>query len=266
MGKKIILKFGGARKTGDIGTSLSKPWGKLKLNIIKKYFDGFITPGREVFEEIASFGFAKEKIVIIPNGVDIELFNPVAGTEKVRLRKDFNLPVEKLTCIYTGRLEEGKGLEILVTAWKGLPDAFSLLILGTGNIRHKLKKMAEGKTNIYFPGFQKNVKNYIQASDVFILPSFGEGISNALLEAMACGLVVIANKIPANEEIINNGNNGFLLNIVENTDNLISLISKISADTKSYGKIGISARQTAIEKFSLRQVTNQYIQLYKKTS
>ena len=101
------------------------------------------------------------------------------------------------------------------------------------------------------------------AGDLFILPSFGEGLSNAILEAMSSGLIVLANNIPANVDIITNYTNGILLNF-NDTGNVISMISKICTDIKSYSKLGICARQTATEKFSLPYIAERYFQLYKK--
>lgn len=262
LGKKIILKFGGARKTGDIQTSRSKPFGTLKLKIIKKSFDAFVVPGNEVSTEIISAGFPKNKIHLIPNGVDINIFKSVNSTNKIELRKKLNIPVSGIICIYAGRIEEGKGLDILLHSWKNMNDNIHLLIIGEGKLLKNFQSSFLQK-NIRFCGFQKNINDFMAASDLFILPSFGEGLSNAILEAMSSELIVLVNNIPANADIITNNYNGLLLNF-EDIKNAVSTISKICADIKSYSKLGICARQTAKEKFSLSYIAEQYFQLYQK--
>ncbi|MEW6556532.1 MAG: glycosyltransferase family 4 protein [Elusimicrobiota bacterium] len=262
LGKKIILKFGGARKTGDIETSTAKPCGKLKLKIISQNFDAFVVPSKEVYQEVVSAGFPEKKISIIANGVDTSRFQPVSDNEKIRLRKLFNFPSEKLICVYTGRIEKGKGLEILLEVWKKIPEKIMLLIIGEGLLLDELKKAFPQK-NIHFFGFQKNVADFLAVSNLFVLPSFGEGLSNALLEAMSSGLIILANNIPANAEVITDNHNGLLIDF-RDINKAGSTISAISTNINSYLKLGIHARQTVIEKFSLPYIAKKYFQLYKK--
>lgn len=261
LGKKIILKFGGARKTGDIGTSLQKPFGKLKLKIIKKYFDVFVVPSNEIYKELTVFGFPTMKIVKISNGVNTDYFNQVTETDKLNLRKNLNLPEKGLIAIYTGRLEKGKGIEFLIERWMTVKN-IDLLILGSGLLENELKKPDIGK-NVRFLGFKDNIKEYLQASDIFILPSFGEGLSNALLEAMSCGLVVIANKIPANEEIITNNLNGIIIDILDRKE-LATIIDTLVKNKSLFDKLGNNARAIVKNHFSITCITNLYITLYKK--
>ncbi|OGS44928.1 MAG: hypothetical protein A2539_04430 [Elusimicrobia bacterium RIFOXYD2_FULL_34_15] len=259
--KRIILKFGGARSTGDIATSLSKPLGKLKLNILKKYFDIYIVPSKEVFDEIISEGFSIDKTLIIPNGVNTDIFKRVDLNEKINLRKVLGLPIDKQICIYVGRIEEGKGINLLLNIWKNVTENYVLLIIGSGSLLEKFKKSFQNK-NIVFLGFKNNVNNYLQASDLFILPSFGEGLSNAILEAMSCGLVAVANKIPSNEEIIIDRDNGILINI-DTIKDFPNLINQIFSNKEMFNKLSFSAVKTIENRFSINIVTNSYIKLYR---
>ncbi|MDO8734644.1 MAG: glycosyltransferase family 4 protein [Elusimicrobiota bacterium] len=259
--KKIVLKFGGARATGDIRTSLSKPFGKLKLKIIKKYFDVFVVPSNEIHKELTVFGFPIQKIVKISNGVNTDYFKQVSETDKLNLRKELNLPEKGFIAIYTGRLEKGKGIEFLIKQWSAVKNV-DLLILGSGSLESELKK-PDIENNIHFLGFKDNIKEYLQASDIFILPSFGEGLSNALLEAMSCGLVVIANKIPANEEVITNNINGIIIDILDERE-LTLTIDKLTKNKELLDKLGNHARETVKNYFSITRIADLYITLYKK--
>ena len=259
--KKIVLKFGGARATGDIRTSLSKPWGKLKLKIIKKYFDVFVVPSNEIHKELTVFGFPAQKIVKISNGVNTDYFKQVSETDKLNLRKNLNLPEKGLIAIYTGRIEKGKGIEFLIKQWSTIKNV-DLLILGSGSLESELKK-SDTEKNIHFLGFKDNIEDYLHASDIFILPSLGEGLSNSLLEAMSCGLAVIANKIPANEEIITNNINGIIIDILDERE-LTLTIDKLTKNKELLDKLGNPARKTVENYFSITRISNLYITLYKK--
>jgi len=260
LGKKIILKFGGARTTGDIGTSLSKPWGKVKLSIIKKYFDAFIVPGKEVSGEVVSAGFPQSKIFIIPNGVNTDMFSPLSMDNKVNLRKKLNLPSHGFLFAYTGRIEKGKGLEVVLPLWTDIQKNICLVIVGSGTLSADLENKYGGD-NIIFAGYRKNLQEYLQAADAFIFPSFGEGLSNALLEAMSCGLPVIANNIPSNGELINSNKNGVLINVLDRQE-MKALISDIVLNFGYYSKMGAEARRTVEQKYSMKFVGSKNINLY----
>ena len=261
--KKIILKFGGARATGDIGTSLAKPWGKIKLALIMKYFDTFIVPGKEVFNEIVSAGFPANKTSIIPNGVNTGMFSPVSTDDKIILREKLHLPYKKYLFAYTGRVEKGKGLEVVLRLWKDVPKNICLVIIGSGALSADLENKFGGN-NIIFTGYRQNIYEYLRACDAFIFPSFGEGLSNALLEAMSCGLPVVANNIPSNGELINNNINGILID-VSDTQRMKTLIAEIVSNHGKYSKMGNAARRTVEQGYALKIIAGEYIKMYGKS-
>ncbi len=261
LGKKIVLKFGGARATGDIGTSSSRPWGGLKLFLIKKSFDAFIAPGREVFEEMAAAGFPKEKIRLIPNGADTETFSPLPPAGRMKLRSELGLPSGGFQFAYTGRIEPGKGLDALLPVWDGLPENARLVIVGAGSLEAALKKKFGGRKNIIFAGYRSNACEYLRASDAFVFPSFGEGMSNSLLEAMSCGLVVIAGDIPANRELIADGKNGIITDI-RNAGALKALLADVAVNYGKYSGLGAEARRTVEQKYSIKSVCGRNIEMY----
>ncbi|HAM39132.1 MAG TPA: hypothetical protein DCP53_07055, partial [Elusimicrobia bacterium] len=155
----------------------------------------------------------------------------------------------------------GKGLDILLNLWKRIPEDIILLIIGIGSLSNELEKSYKYK-NVHFLGFKNNINNYLQASDIFILPSFGEGLSNSILEAMSCGLLVIANRITANEEIILDRENGIIVDFGTIIDFSI-LVKQIFLNKDLINKLTHAARKTIELKFSMGKITNQYIHLYK---
>lgn len=267
--KKVLIKFAGARATGDIETSKKKILGRLKLFILKKYAPGFICPSGEVRDEMLRQGFWQEKINLIPNGVDIERFSPALPEEKLKLKKELLPDANSFYVIYTGRLEEGKGLECLLDAWDTVASANKnaiLVVVGEGRLKQKLVKVCKEKKiekEVLFIGRVNNVEKYLKACDLFVLPSFGEGLSNALLEAMSCGLLVLASDIGGNREAVISGHNGFLFTSGD-ANQLAEKINLIIKRYKEFSEISKNARATVEKNYSFEIITSKYEELYKK--
>jgi len=133
--------------------------------------------------KLALQSFPKQKIEVIPNGVDIKTFSPPKSKPKnVRLQ-----------LISIGRLIERKGYSYLIEALEGL-QGIDLTLIGDGDQMSHLKHLAQKKeVSVRFLGRipHNKLPQHLQNADVFILPSLNEGMSNAALEAMACGLPII---------------------------------------------------------------------------
>jgi len=270
--KKTIIKFGGAGYTGDIGTSKRRPFGKVKLKIISRYGDMFVVPSETVKNELIEFDFPKDKIVKINNGVEEKIFFPLGEyKEKVKLRERLKLPLNNIILVYTGRLHHGKGIDWLVSIWHKIIEKhpnLTLLILGSGILYNKIADLIQRthiEDKVLLLGEQKNVIKYLHASDVFVLPSFYEGFSNALLEGMSCGLPVIATNIGPNREIIRDGENGLLYTpgkYHEFVDKLEMLVSPPNgpSNREFYSK---QSRNTVVKYYSISKITSEYIAQYK---
>ncbi len=131
--------------------------------------------------------------------VDTEKFKPV--DDRTSLRAKLSLPVEKTIFLYVGYLWKRKGLLELIRAFEQLPSNDCQLVLCGGGedesaIREAAAKSSQ-KAAISFQGpvSPDSIQQYMQASDVFVLPSYNEGMPNAVMEAMACGLPVVATNV-----------------------------------------------------------------------
>ncbi len=266
--KKVVLKLGGAGVTGDIATSQSSLWGHWKLSWLKKYIPAFIVPSEVVKKELAVAGFPENRIRLIPNGVDLTCFKQVEKVKKKELREKLALPMPMLS-IYTGRMEPGKGLETLLSAWElvfhEVPLAY-LLLVGDGSLRKSLIDSLSDKTcrqQVIFTGTVDNVADYLQAADIFILPSLAEGLSNSLLEAMSSGLAVVASDIGGINELVKNGVNGLLAEPGDPASLSCQLVSLLRAPGE-INRLGQEAHQTIIKNYSIENVTEQYNNLYQE--
>lgn len=140
-------------------------------------------------EQIEEFGANKEKIYVINNFCD---------TEKIERSIEKDIIKDENTVINIGRLTYQKGQIHLIRAFKKvveeIPNA-KLIILGKGELKQELEKEIERcnlQGNVFLKGFQKNPYIYLKKSNLFVLSSFYEGMSNVILEAMACGLPIIS--------------------------------------------------------------------------
>ena len=266
IGKKVALKLGGAGSTGDVGTSTRTAIGRHKLGFIKRWIDVFIVPTGEIKNELEAQGFSGSKIYQIPNGVDIDLFKPAGSSEKQELRRELGLPGEKIVT-YAGRLEAGKGVETLLAGWENVSQKFPqahLLILGDGRLKYDLKASLYGKTyrdGVLMPGQVEDITKYLRSSDVFVLPSMAEGMSNALLEAASCGLALVATAIGGTTELIVHGRNGLLVPAGD-AQALADQIVLLLGNEQEMVTLGQTARQDVTNSYSLNTIAGKYADLY----
>ena len=112
--------------------------------------------------------------------------------------------------LFVGRLSTQKGVHDLYDVWQATKPQAKLVLVGS---RHTVGAMDElpDTPNVIVRDFSPNVVDYYHAADIFVLPSYAEGMSNAMLEAMSCGLPAVATRIGAAEEMIQDGVNGCLM-------------------------------------------------------
>ncbi len=176
----------------------------------------------------------EEKVVVIPNGVDIEKFRPM---EKIKARKELGLPIDKKIMITVGGLVERKGfhrvISVIPEIKKRLPDVMYVMVGGPsveGNYEPVLRQMVKElglEKDVLFVGPRPHDKLYqwLSASDIFCLATSNEGWANVFLEAMACGLPVVTTRVGGNEEVVVSENYGLLFNI-EDKQAMIDAIIK----------------------------------------
>ena len=169
-----------------------------------------VTVSRALKQVLIDLGVAQEKITVLRNGVDVDLFAPVAR-ETMRATLDFR----GFTLLSVGNLVAAKGHDLVIAATARIPDA-QLVIIGEGPDRARLTALAATQgvaDRVRFVGNmqQDTLRNYYGAADVLILASAREGWPNVLLEAMACGTPVIAANTGGTPEIITAPEAGLLL-------------------------------------------------------
>ena len=195
------------------------------------------------------FGVPPALIVTIPNYVDTELFAPLQHTK------------ETGRLITVGRLEPQKNLPVLLNAIKGID--LTLTIIGSGSQKDMLADRAvTNGSSVVLKGnlSQKEIVGEFNNSEVFILPSLYEGHPKTLLEAMACGMACIGSDIPGIADTITDGVDGLLCGTDEQS--IRTSIEKLLTNESMRVSLGIQARHTVLEKYSLDAVVKRELDLY----
>jgi glycosyltransferase involved in cell wall biosynthesis len=169
-----------------------------------------ITVCQALKDALVDLGVPADKITVLRNGVDLELFRPV---ERDRARSQ--LQFTRTTLLSVGHLIERKGHHIAIEAMVDLPDA-DLVIVGDGQMEGALRALAQARgvsARVRFVGPvpQDRLKEYYSAADALVLASSREGWANVLLESMACGTPVIATRIWGTPEVVQVAEAGVLM-------------------------------------------------------
>jgi len=282
LGKRCVLRAG---VSGEMtGSSLlaeyrgKKPVSYLLLsmflplrNAVLRRADRFISISQEVREDFLAAGVPEKHIVHIPNGVDTDRFHPVTVERKRQLREKLNLPDGQLFC-YSGKLNQGKGLELVVRVWSDVikrhPAARVVLIGGGANqflsFESKLREEVEQSDldeAVIFTGYVENVADYLQACDYFLFPSESEGMPNALLEAASCGLPLVATRIGGNTDIINEEHLGYLIPVGDE-EALLRGVQTLLQDSEKADAMSCAMRDRIEGVFALKAMLSGYVELF----
>jgi sugar transferase (PEP-CTERM/EpsH1 system associated) len=169
---------------------------------------------------VEQVGVGPERITQIYNGVDSRVFRPGPGSRSSRLPEGF-APRDAFVVGTIGRLAAVKDQETLIRAFARVRSYFPeanrplrLVIVGDGEMRGRLRDCIreEGLADfVWLAGERRDVPELLKLLDLFVLPSLAEGISNTILEAMACALPVVATRTGGNPELVDDGVTGALV-------------------------------------------------------
>lgn len=184
-----------------------------------------------------------EKITVIPNYVDTDVFHPQLENKKVRGQ-----------ICFVGRLDAVKNLDLLIRGLAGLDDV-RLTLIGDGPEKNELQQLAQSLgVTAEFPGIVTHDKlpALLNQAELFVLPSQFEGHPKALIEAMACGLPVLGSDVPGIRDLIRHGETGWLC--PPDVESLGTAVSYLMADPVLRRRLGDQARAYAVSAFSLPDV------------
>ena len=207
----------------------------------------------------------RQKKIFIYNGIDLAAFDHFPATASIRAK--FNIPQETVLLGCIGRIEEQKGQEYLIAAMKHIGDA-KLILVGSAEERylHRIKALCT-KLRIFnrvvFIPHRDDIPSLLKALDILVLPSFTEGFSRIILEAMAAKKPVVATNVGGNTEAVVDGETGY---IVPSGDSfaLAARINELVTDKKKRKKMGHAGRKRVENKFTIQVNVERIQKVYKE--
>lgn len=223
-----------------------------------------VTTGERLrLQVIAETGVRPDRVVSIPTGIDINLFRPGAAGVA---RADLGLAVDGVVIGIVATLRSWKGHRHLFHSFAGLPDRSArLVVVGDGLQREALEALARElhiAERVLFTGNQPNVVPWLQAFDLFCLPSYAnEGVPQALMQAMSCGLPVVTTPAGSIAEIVQDGDTGLLVP-PEDPTALRAAIARLLADDALRARLGTRAREAALQRFGEEQMVSRMLEIF----
>ncbi|MBI1976888.1 MAG: glycosyltransferase family 4 protein [Candidatus Omnitrophica bacterium] len=283
-GKKVIHKFT-SMGFDDIG-SLAARWsqqgqyGGFQRKMMMQS-DCFVTMTPAFLSGLRERKLEGAKIAQIPNGVNLERFYPCSNAlQKEELRRQLQIPSSGKTILFVGFFSYEKGIEDLIAVWKKMTKemglAAHLVLVGAQRSDYyeisrelvaTLRRESEQSgpvSRLFLREEVDNIEEYYRACDLFVLPSYREGLPNVLLEAMACGLPVVASRLAGiTEFVVEEGKTGFLFHPGDRAE-LARKILKLLNHPETAEAFAMAAREKTTQDFDIKKITERYSQLYQE--
>lgn len=258
-GFPVVLRPEGAGDTGDVAWQARGNFGA-RIARRCKDADAYVAISKPVRAELVAAGYDEAKVHDIPNGV------PVPPRPWQRRPGWQDAP----RATFVGRLAPEKDLATLVHAWPIVRESFPkarLVLVGEGPERPALARLA-GELGLdggafAMPGATQDVEAELRASDLFVLPSTEEGMSVALLEAMAVGLPVVASAIPGNRRLVVDFKHGRLAPPRDPSALARTIVDQWSTFDRAF-HMSRAARGRVEQMFSIRAVARRHLQLFRE--
>jgi glycosyltransferase involved in cell wall biosynthesis len=211
-----------------------------------------------------------EKIILIPNGVDVEKFNP-EKVNRLKVRNEFGIPDSNLAIGMMARFSPGKGHEEFIHAASQLNEQYSNLQFivigeasrGEDDYEKLIKKLASGLhlQNIIFTGYRSDIPELLSAIDIFVFPSHSESFGIALVEAMAMKKASVCTSAEGVLDIAVDGETSYLFK-KQDANDLKEKIKILIDNPVLRNSFAEAARKRVLENFNIDAVTNRICELY----
>lgn len=245
--------------------------GRVNRSLIRQ-IDCYIATTKAIESEFGPAGLDPRRVRLIPNGVDTEANRPLPSADREALRATLGLPAGPLVST-VGIVIQRKNVDGALRSFhtvtaQGAPGHF--LIIGPMPEEHaayheelKAYVATHGlQERVSFLGFRTPVSPYVQASDIFLFPSRQEGMPNSVLEAMACGLpCIVSNSAGVESSVVTDGATGFAIDL-DDERAFAETLGRLMTDEPLRRRVGDSARQAIMERFSMDVIARRYLDLY----
>ena len=251
----------------DMGFNKS-PRMRLASRLLNRRYACVVAPAKPILDDLVhSEGLDWNRMLCIPNGVDTRIFSPPSELERARARRAFSLPDKAIAIGCVASLTPVKRHMDLIDAFARLhavqPDT-RLLLIGEGPehdaITAQVARLGLDHA-VCLPGAVSDVRGALAALDVSVLSSATEGMSNAILEAMACGLPVVATAVGGNPDLVDHEVDG-LLAPAHAPEALAEALGRLAGSAELRRQFGAAARRKIERSYSLDGMARAFDQLY----
>jgi len=224
-----------------------------------KYYDAVIIFSERQRQMLVNYGVPASRVRVIPNGVDVTTYSPGPSNFKESIHAS-------VLAAYVGRLDAEKNVRDFLKAFQqlDLPNDHRAVVVGNGTELSKLRRKFEDDHRIIFKGYVGDLQERIRilrAADMFILPSSVEGLSLAMLEAMATGNAVVATDVGADAEALRGA--GIVVDLDSLEEQLPLAIRTLVEYPEFRRDLAVRARQRAVEQYSLETNMDRVVQVYR---
>ncbi len=248
---------------------LSKPFSEITYSYLVQFYNRceYVTAPTQTGLDLLYQHGLRAPAGVISNGIDLTKYAPGERDEDALRR--YHLPTDRPLVLHVNRLSEEKRVNILIEAAAKLRSNAHIVLVGSGPAEHELRALADQLAvtdRVSFLGYVKDADLLAlrRSVDMFAIPSEAELQSLATMEAMACGLPVIAANSYALPELVQHEENGFLFQ-PRNSEKLASYIDALAADAALRHKMGAKSREIIV-KHDRTQVLDQWESLYRRLS
>lgn len=264
--RPVVLKLTNTGSQGILRTGSALPMAHVAISVLRQV-DAAVALSREMEAEAITFGIPSSRVHVLGNGVDMHTFTCRNEDERAALRREFSINAAGIV-LFVGRLAGEKNPDGLLIAWKQafphFPAGWKLVLVGDGPMRKQLTAFVEAEglsTSVAFVGFQNNVEAWMAIADIFVVPSHWEGLSNTMLEAMACAIPVVSTRVSGSVEILEEPGAGVVVD-VGHREQLAEALSRLAANPTLRSRMGRVGRNLIESTYSIARIAVLHERLY----
>lgn len=268
--KPIVMKISGSGVVPFMNKSI---FGRLELAWLRKWAHSVMVLNEGMRQEAIDHGLPPEQLLWMPNPVDTDEFAPASEPDHAALRSAHGIPAGASVVFYCGRLAPEKRLDSLLAAFalalKQVPQSL-LVLVGDGPTRADLEQQCQRlgiQENVRFVGAVNpaEVAPWLKVADVFALVSVLEGFPCALSEAMSSGVASLVSDIPANRQLIRDGEHGLLAPVGDSAAIAAAMVRLLS-DPPLRMQMGQAARKSIQDNYSTSRIADRYESLFRSVT
>lgn len=246
------------------GTRRQRFYRWLDLRVLTLYY-AVVAVSQDVKRDMVAGGFSEKRIQVIDNG--ISLLPKASAKEKKQLLESLGFSAANFFIGTVSSLTEEKAHRTLLFAFSQIIQHYPqcrLVIIGDGSLRSELEAYSCRlglSPFVYFMGYRTDSRELLNILDVFVLPSYREGLPLALLEAMSIAVPVVATSVGAIPKVIHDTESGLLIE-PGSADQLVIALERIFKDEDFRNTLAVNGQSEVIEKYSSQQMAKNYFKVY----